>query len=197
MKALVLMLTCTSIQTNATQSPLLRLPPEIRNIIWGFATGYQSIDTRYINHHVPMDRTNGTMGRSESTGTTRESNADTAHIPLRDATNKSPSAFHLPEVCRQIYAETATMSYALNTFLVDILQDTWVTSLLPAQREAIMQIEPDTGYSHLLIMDVFPDPPIWTRTFPSLRRLVISNASLDYLISRYTEGCWVRNRTMK
>lgn len=27
------------------------------------------------------------------------------------------SAFHLPEVCRQIYTETATLGYALNTFL--------------------------------------------------------------------------------
>lgn len=53
-----------------------------------------------------------------------------------------PMAFHLPEVCRQIYSETATLAYKLNTFQVGCPDAAWVQNLLPAQRVAIRAVEP-------------------------------------------------------
>lgn len=54
-----------------------------------------------------------------------------------------PTVFHLPEeVCRQIYAETATLSYALNISKINREDDNCVDTLLPAQLDAIVSAEP-------------------------------------------------------
>ncbi|KAF1360417.1 hypothetical protein EJ07DRAFT_154871 [Lizonia empirigonia] len=57
-----------------------------------------------------------------------------------------PLAFRLPEVCRQIYSETALTAYRENTFVFD--ETHWPyknakTQLIAAQRRAITSIEPD------------------------------------------------------
>ena len=65
--------------------------------------------------------------------------------PLRglayEGTHRVPSAFHLPEVCRQIYSETSTRGYTLNSFSFDNdsqstdidMMRKWADSLTPAQ----------------------------------------------------------------
>lgn len=57
------------------------------------------------------------------------------------------AAIHLPQVCRQIYHETATLVYSSNIFVFrhfDLMNQelkAWVASLIPAQRDAITDIE--------------------------------------------------------
>lgn len=90
-----------------------------------------------------------------------------------------PSAFHLPEVCRQIYAETATLGYKLSTFYFSDIDDTWVTSLLPAQRDAITNLQLD-----LWKIDSYLDslPEMTFRTiFPGLRRIHCSGSVLAFI----------------
>jgi hypothetical protein len=55
-----------------------------------------------------------------------------------------PAAFHLPEVCRQIYSETVLTSYRWNVFFIaseDTLLSTWSARLLPAQRTAVTRVQ--------------------------------------------------------
>jgi hypothetical protein len=93
------------------------------------------------------------------------------------------SAFHLPEVCRQIHSETATLGYSLKTFIMPdayLNYDNWATSLLPAYRKAIKTIEPEPiGLKYL--MDSQLAKKLRLRTFPGLTRIVVSDIAIDYL----------------
>ncbi|KAI4613396.1 uncharacterized protein J4E87_009863 [Alternaria ethzedia] len=73
---------------NATVSPLLRLPPELRNTIFAYALDYE---TFILEHLVPRIRTTGSR-------------------------HKDP--INLLYVCRQIYIETALLPYKLNRFVI-------------------------------------------------------------------------------
>jgi hypothetical protein len=109
-------------------------------------------------------------------------------LPRNDAT-RLPSAFHLPEVSRQIYAETATLGYKLNRFIVSIEHLNYkncATGLLPAYRKAIIQIEPDPEYLQYLA-----NPrcrPLKLRTFPGLSSIIISDAAMTYIAIRRRPG---------
>ncbi|KAJ4345870.1 uncharacterized protein N0V89_012005 [Didymosphaeria variabile] len=105
-----------------TNSPLLRLPAELRKSIFLYAT-----------------------------------TADGGKVCVRDP-GKDPVALFLPQVCRQLLAETETMCYANNTFcflLDDKLADMsrWVAQRSAAQKLAIRQLE-ETMYSS----DILPTP---------------------------------------
>ncbi|CAG5173409.1 uncharacterized protein ALTATR162_LOCUS7626 [Alternaria atra] len=98
-------------QRNARNSPLLRLPAEIRNMIFRYAVGGNEIHVQrafvYRTSKKWRDNSNSYWhGRATHLG-------DRRLKALAQGT-----AFHLPEVCRQIYAETATLSYATNTFIL-------------------------------------------------------------------------------
>lgn len=64
--------------------------------------------------------------------------------------NKLPVAFHLSEVCRQVYAETALVPYLHNTFYVLalylLLRGTVVQRLMVAQRQAIASVQIDPAF---------------------------------------------------
>jgi hypothetical protein len=83
---------------NVTDSPLLRLPPEIRNMIFKFASrptwGWISC---YSNRRGHISRS-GTSTRA----TSRELKG---------------FAINLPRVRRQIYSDTATLIYSENCFV--------------------------------------------------------------------------------
>lgn len=53
-----------------------------------------------------------------------------------------PSAFHLPEVCRQIYSETAILAYMLNTLIINGSKycEAWKDSLITAQKVAVRSV---------------------------------------------------------
>jgi hypothetical protein len=98
-------------QRNAIESPLLRLPSEIQSIIWTFAVGVGLV---YIRYRCLNERRRSKFPlRATGYGVA----FDGRRISVTN--NKQLSAFHLPEVCRQIYAETATLAYSTNTFLLD------------------------------------------------------------------------------
>jgi hypothetical protein len=73
------------------KSPLLCLPPEIRNRIWRFALGGREI---------------------------RQINGFRNHGMFLPEPRERPNAFALLRVCRQIYVETAIISFRANTFSV-------------------------------------------------------------------------------
>jgi hypothetical protein len=65
------------------------------------------------------------------------------HHYVKERRHKVLLAFHLPEVCRQLYAETAVLAYTLNTFIVDshfLDYNTWASKLMPAQRNSIKYV---------------------------------------------------------
>jgi hypothetical protein len=107
-------------QRNATESSLLRLPPEIRNKIWAFAvkvdrilvapTSYCWAATRYI-----VTKRGGVVVEDDGAIALRHRRSALGRqcCPVHHL-----GAFHLPEVCRQVYIETATLAYSSNIFLV-------------------------------------------------------------------------------
>jgi hypothetical protein len=105
------------VNLNASHSPLLRLPGEVRNKIWELAMGGNYIE-------VPGDYDTNPKGNAISNPTWPE------YVPL--------SLFHLPEVCRQIYSETAVLAYRLNIFVISISigcsNRKWIKKLLPELR---------------------------------------------------------------
>ncbi|KAJ4372459.1 hypothetical protein N0V83_004233 [Neocucurbitaria cava] len=109
---------------NATNSPLLSLPAEIREMIWKFAMRSSGPD-------IPIDFD------------------DTAHLPK--SADKFPAASHetlkelaisLPRVCRQVYSEAATMLYSENLFSFKhgFVLSAWLERRILAQREAIRKV---------------------------------------------------------
>jgi hypothetical protein len=109
-----------------------------------------------------------------------------------------PSAFHLPEVSRQIYAETATLGYKLNSFIASRGHPSyrnWATGLLPAYRKAIRQIEPDAQYLLVLINPVSMSPKLKSlqlRIFPALSSVIISDTAMRYITFRNERNIEVR-----
>lgn len=105
---------------NATNSPLLQLPGEIRNMIFKYAVlsddGWIAL---IFNRHNFISR---------SGPSTQACKDQTSSIAMR-----------LPLVCRQIYSETATLFYSVNCFAFesDDMMLKWLAKRLLAQREAI------------------------------------------------------------
>lgn len=132
-------LTHDSARRNATKSPLLRLPPEIRNKIWSFAMGGMLVMLPYIKPTmgcaVQIDLKVGGYAPSQT-------EIMYHNEPVYKLT-KQPAAFHLPEVCRQVYAETALTAYEQNVFLCDIqfLSHSVMARLTATQRKAIRSVE--------------------------------------------------------
>ncbi|KAL1603566.1 hypothetical protein SLS60_005154 [Paraconiothyrium brasiliense] len=88
------------VRRNATESPLLRLPAEIRNCIFKYALGGDTIEVaRTFDCDVPHHK---------------ESKAMPMCPQCRGYFDAVP--FPLIQVCRMVYAETAILGYALNTF---------------------------------------------------------------------------------
>jgi hypothetical protein len=67
----------------------------------------------------------------------------------RVTNDRQLSTFHLPEVCRQIYAETAILAYSTNTFALFPLDSGWVGTLSQIQRKAITRVELNDLYKYL------------------------------------------------
>ncbi|KAI4701708.1 hypothetical protein J4E81_003448 [Alternaria sp. BMP 2799] len=89
-------------KSNATESPLLCLPAELRNMIFRWV--FRGVEYGLVDNWRPLD----------SVVPLQVKNASGSHT-LDD--------LNLPLVCRQIYAETALLPYSLGTF------DIWDKSL--------------------------------------------------------------------
>ncbi|KAF3001954.1 hypothetical protein E8E13_007228 [Curvularia kusanoi] len=97
------------VKHNALNSPLLRLPRELRDQIWSFAMGGQLV---YLPWHA---ESRGYAVRPEF-----QADVYSFHIyGFKAEAYILPAAFHLPEVCRQIYSEAAMIAYQQNIFMID------------------------------------------------------------------------------
>lgn len=148
-------------------SPLLRLPAEIRNAIWKLAVGGHRVDPpkgdaamgRYVKGGAFVAKNTPTVGsllasdnaddriyeilrrHREYLAVLSGRDHEFAFSRMQDM-ECAPTAFHLPEVCRQIYADTAITAYGLSIFMLDREDGDWIDTLSPGQLHAIAQVEP-------------------------------------------------------
>jgi hypothetical protein len=82
------------------------------------------------------------------------------HPVLTEQYKDIRQAFHLHQVCRQMYVETATLAYSINTFKVPrgASQTKWIEPLLPAQRNAITKVH--LYYNRCLTIEVRDHPSL-------------------------------------
>ncbi|KAH7408109.1 hypothetical protein DE146DRAFT_776380 [Phaeosphaeria sp. MPI-PUGE-AT-0046c] len=152
---------------NAAISPLIRLPAEIRNAIWKLAVGGHRVnpwkndqvtgrqvkggafvakdtlpsETRLDIHSSITEMTYARFCRHMEL-TMRAMQSD--HLcTVRSMKNlqRALTAFHLPEVCRRIYADSATLAYSVNIFKLGRQDGTWINCLLRAQRDAMLSVD--------------------------------------------------------
>jgi hypothetical protein len=95
-------------------SPLLRLPAELRNKIWEYALGAMEFRLLYRSSRK---------------------------IPVQPKPSEKKNAFALLRVCRQIYSETAPLSFAVNSFSIRPHYRVSVANLRRFQRYQIHQIK--------------------------------------------------------
>lgn len=123
---------------NFATSPLLRLPPEIRNRIYSLALGPHRIVVRYIPHEhyyktikkqrYPMHYGGGLYNRCASRDFLKEGSRSLRLGLLRS--------------CRQIYGEVALLPYSLNKFAFgnDWEMKRCMHTLRPAHKRAMGKI---------------------------------------------------------
>lgn len=110
---------------------------------------------------------------------------------LRRRAIRMPSAFHLPRVCRQIYAETALISYKANAFVCDeptISGKHPMARLMAAQRKAIATIEPMPEVLCLMVILHSKTHEGIMNVLPNVRKLSITSIAMRY-VQAYTLWC--------
>lgn len=121
---------CNSVKRNLAVSPLLSLPPELRNRIYDLVLGGKRLWIGYSLHEHKYKTTRSRRERIHIAGGLcyheRSSLLKTLNIGLL-------------RVCRQTYGEAALMLYALNKFA---FENNWVRrkfekGMRPAQMRAI------------------------------------------------------------
>ena len=94
-----------------------------------------------------------------------------------------PAAFHLPEVSRQVYSETATLAYQSNIWVIRAMKPCGkyvygFTNLLPAQRNAITSVAPTNDcLSFSLGYGYFPGS--MRINFPNIKRIHLTALGVD------------------
>ncbi|KAG9188226.1 hypothetical protein G6011_02149 [Alternaria panax] len=98
---------------NQRDSPLLRLPPELRYMIFEHALGGKTYEIRYDRKSV-----------------------------MAKNTAVSKHALALLSVCRQVFAETALLPFSSNKFSVlhPLIFNVWIESLCPVFAEVITSV---------------------------------------------------------
>ena len=167
---------------NQQDSPILRLPPEIRNRIFQHAVGGHNINIYYYNEwqNSSFRKIFGaTSLRALSSSESVDSEEDepgtpvarnrffrcyvtSAAVPFRPWGDKgihAPAEQQVPLTqafltCRQIYQETVLLLYTANIFSFDTYGAVvdWVKWLLPVQRLAVTAVVQPTAFE---VEDVF------------------------------------------
>jgi hypothetical protein len=181
-----------SAQRNATDSPLLRHPPEVRHIIWRFTLGGELVQLPCYDQRGYAARPRYKQERSVP-----EHGIMSGYSFL--GIKKISSAFHLPQLCRQIYSETALVAFSSSTFVFDsdyLIYNTGILRLRPAQRRAITSIEPSSGALNRSVSKRehprFKLPyamykPFKQTFFPNLKTIVVSKYAFKYVQQRVSE----------
>ncbi|KAK5741470.1 hypothetical protein LTR17_003905 [Elasticomyces elasticus] len=153
----------TIYNTNATSSPLLKLPPEIRNRIWGFLFGGKTVHVqgdyypqgrrrRLVRRrlvHMVCQVPNSDKEISEQITRHNELDGSTQcfqsywdrhrHCYAGGATKKATLPMAVLRTCRQIHQEAALLPFQLNEFSFSQLENLapFLQSLFQAQARAI------------------------------------------------------------
>ncbi|CAI6233516.1 unnamed protein product [Periconia digitata] len=128
---------------NAAESPLLRLPAEIRLMIWKYALGGNTIMMNFTARHHNLS-----FSADEEGGFFPPGRFSCLTFPdrispfLKSSVGKASKGFTLlNNVCRQLYKETALLPYELNSWACNddkfFLRYVREKRLLPDQRRAI------------------------------------------------------------
>ncbi|KAF2831131.1 hypothetical protein CC86DRAFT_463099 [Ophiobolus disseminans] len=161
----------SAVERNATSSPLLRLPGELRNKIYALAIG---------KHYAKIKR----KVYSETAESYFVRTVGYAQVSLQVKTCQ-PTAFHLPEVCRQIYCDTAIMAYQRHIFIVDSFdlgeESQFIAALLPAQRNAVVAVGPKTRFFESYVSNHYGK--VFRKRFPGLKRIEVAPDALSLIQS--------------
>lgn len=162
------MLTVDRIRTNS-ETPLLCLPPEVRNQIWGYALGGNVFDVVpcYID---------------EST-----------YLCKPSAQSLPRTNIALLSVCRQIYAETALLPYKLNAFRFATKQEFgWVENLHQVQRALIPEIRLVTNCVYCGVAVRHADFPMKSIRLPDDLRMTLFPGLDKVVIEDQNTRRWLR-----
>lgn len=144
------------------------MPPELRNKIWEFALGGE-----YIKVPVPRG--------SLSQALFRYYNAS-----LNDKVAEKLLVFRIPSVSRQVYAETATLPYSTNVFIVgrnfQHTHSSWSKALTTAYRNAITTVVvPDLSRATLGVYKNYRyKGKLLPTHFPNLETIEVTATQVDY-----------------
>lgn len=181
-----------SVKSNA-ETPLLRLPAEIRNLIWSFACGGLLVKMRCLSFSYSKQQDKGgAISYPHDKDLAR--NAKSLKDINRDRRpTKVLSAFHLPEVSRQIYSETVLTSYKENVFAggdYHFWERKSTCQLNAAQRGAITVLELTVESMiyesvYFALQQILVKPNELLRVLPNLRAFIISKYALRFISLRY------------
>lgn len=143
-----------------SESPLLQIPPEVRNRVWALVLGGKVFKIVFVENY---------RGRyiEEKTLVARDSFPVNTHALL--------------QVCRQIYTETALIPFSHNAFRFDRVEAfNWARHLLPVQQKSIRELHIVThraermlGWMHGDGYESYVPDVIPFEVFPKFKKLVI------------------------
>lgn len=138
---------------NARNSPLLRLPAELRNKIFKEAIGNNCISI--VQERRPMGSTHNVV----------KNYGPPDHFQDKYPTlGESSAYYHIPLVCRQVYNETALLPYSLNIFSFksaglrrhvlpeEVGIQKWLDGRLPVQISAITALLVSDKFAHMRLL---------------------------------------------
>ncbi|KAF2831595.1 hypothetical protein CC86DRAFT_463452 [Ophiobolus disseminans] len=184
-------------KTNSITSPLLALPAEIRNKIFGYVMGGYDIYIMASNQTSEFKTITFNDGSKHARHVFEKNRILTTILP-KDTEYRSAEDgdqlpnLCLPRVCRQLYMETALLPYVLNHFkFVGYLtkttggkystrggystMDVWSQLRKPAQLQAITSIAPTLYYLHNYLLG---DRPGFRKRFPALKHVDLRLSSM-------------------
>ncbi|KAF2874936.1 hypothetical protein BDV95DRAFT_303514 [Massariosphaeria phaeospora] len=146
------------VKRNSAESPLLRLPSELRNQIWDYAV----CGNQVLIHDPPHATLPGVGGSYEIVG---------------DSTTMPPN-FKLPQVCRQTYVETGPLIYSNNTFRFQSGKalDHWIKRRALGQRRRVQSLDIPTVYMSFYQKRRRRE---FNKTFPDIKRIGVDTESIN------------------
>lgn len=185
-------------------SPLLSLPPEIRNRIYGYVLGgnelhvnivRQSRTTKRIKLEITIctaviDEESAAIMIRHEEGDTEISDWHDRHHGCGVPGSKVSYSVALLKTCAQIHSETALLPFQMNTFIFNITEafQTFHRKLMPIQRKAIRYMSLETGYFREHRGPMIPGALRWLKRMTGLKRIVLFEQFLAYSIVDFTSG---------